>query len=400
MKKTISAIISIILIICSISMFAGCNGHTKESALEPLAVSLVMGVHKHFPKLVFTSENVHEPIYEACYSYGDISVFTVEGMPKPHADYELVAPDKSITETKRKQLARQNANSIISDCARAAATSEETDTLAALILSANALQASSASTKKMIVYDSGLCTIGLLDQVSQDVLSANPEIVTEKLKELNALPDLNGTSVEWIGLGAVSGEQNEIPSSYKHKLKTLWEAIITASGGTVEFDTTPIYGKEADGLPYVSTVYFAQDSIEINGSDMQEPIKIDETTAKFVADKAKFVDENEARKALSPIADILTENPDLKIIVAGTTASVGDGYELSYRRAKTCKDILVSLGANEDQIECMGLGSSKNRFHVDDLDSNGNLIEEHARQNRAIYIFAADSDIARSIKCA
>ncbi len=403
MKKTVSIIISIFLIVCSVTMFSGCTGPDDSSVFEPLALSIVMGVHKHFPKPVFTSENVQEPIYEACYSYGDISVFTVEGMPKPHCDYDITEPDKSITDTKRKQLARQNTNSIIYECSRAAATSEETDTLAALILAANSLQASSASDKEMLVYDSGLCTTGLLSQASNDVLSADPELVAEKLGNTHSLPDLSGVTVKWIGLGAVSGEQSEIPDSYKYKLKKLWTAIILASGGEVDFDTSPVYGEEAEGLPDVSTVSFVQDSLDIDFSDtaaVKEPVRFDESSIKFVADSAEFINPVVAREALMPIAEILADNPTFNIIVAGTTASVGDGYTLSFKRAQACKDILVSMGADGGNIECIGLGSSDNCFHVDDLDSNGELIEEYAKLNRAIYIFAADSDAARNIKSA
>lgn len=250
----------------------------------------------------------------------------------------------------------------------------------------------------MLVYDSGLCTTGLLSQASKDVLSVNPKDVVKKLAELNGLPDLDGITVKWVGLGSVSGEQNDIPGSYVHKLNVLWSEIIAASGGTAEFDSTPVRGEESEGLPDVSKVFFVQDSLNIETSDIQEPIKFDESTIKFIADSSRFIDENAARAALSPVADILIENPDFKIIIAGTTASVGDGYALSLKRSNACKDILVSIGADETQIECIGLGSSDNGFRVDDLDSNGNLIEEYAKLNRAIYIFAADSDAARSIK--
>lgn len=402
MKRIISVIVSLILIISCLLSLTGCDGSKNSVETEPLALSIVMGTHKHFPKLSFTSESIQNAIYNACYSYGDVSTFTVEGVPKPQGDYDIVKPDKSITETKRKQLARQNTNSIIYDCSLAAATTEEVDTLSAIMLSADALQASSASSKEMLIYDSGLCTTGLLSQTSHDVLSADTELIIEKLGDIHSLPDLEGVTVKWLGLGAVSGEQDEIPDSYKYKLEKLWTAIIVASGGKVEFDKTPVYGEEAEGLPDVSTVSFVKDSLNIDFSDVSEikegPIRFDESTIKFVADCAEFIDPESARGALTPIAKILIDNPTFNIIIAGTTASAGDGYALSFKRAQACKDILVSMGAGSAQIECIGLGSSDNCFHVDDLDSNGRLIEEYAKLNRAIYIFAADSDVAKTIK--
>lgn len=402
MKKVISIIISLVLVISGLSSLTGCSGLQDSVETEPLALSIVMGVHKHFPKLTFNSESIQKAIYNACYSYGDVSTFTVEGVPRPYGDYDITKPDKSITDSKRKQLARQNTNSIIYDCSLATATTEEVDTLSALRLSANALQASSATKKEMLVYDSGLCTTGLLSQVSNDVLSADSKLIVEKLSDIHSLPDLEGVTVKWLGLAAVSGEQAEIPDSYKYRLEKLWTAIIVASGGKVEFDRTPVCGEEVKDLPGVSTVSFVQDSLNIDFSDVAAvkdgPIKFDESTIKFVADCEEFTEPESARETLAPIAKILIDNPTFNIVVAGTTASVGDGYSLSFKRAQACKNVLVSMGANSDQVECIGLGSSDNCFHVDDLDGNGKLIEEYAKLNRAIYIFAADSDVAKTIK--
>lgn len=399
MKKTISIIATLILIFTCMFAFTGCTNHNSVS--NPLALAIVMGVHKNFPKLTFTSDNIQNDIYEVCYNYGDVSTVTVEGTPSQRGDFEITKPNKSITETKRRQLARQNTNSIIYDCSLAAATTEETDTLAALRLAANSLQSSPYSNKRLLVYDSGLCTCGLLNQTANNVLSADPIIVAEKLSATHSLPDLTGVTVKWVGLACVSGKQDEIPDSYKYKLKELWSEIIKSSGGTVEFDPMPVSGDEADGLPDVSTVSFVKDSLDIDFSSDNErtqPIKLGEDTIKFMPDSAKFVDEKSAREALMPIAEILKTNIDFNIIIAGTTASVGDGYKLSTERAEACRDALVSMGVNAKQIECIGLGCSDNCFHIDDIDSNGQLMEEYAKLNRAIYIFSSESDTAKQFK--
>lgn len=402
MKKTISIIISLVLTLTCLLTLSGCNNHGNETdnahlTDDPLALSIVMGIHSKFPKLTFTSDNIQNSLYNACYSYGKVSTVTVEGTPALRGNFEITKPDKSITDTKRKQLARQNMNSIIYDCSLAAATTEETDTLAAIQLSANSLQSSTCSEKQMLVYDSGLCTSGLLNQTSNDVLSADPVLVAEKLAAIHALPDLEGIKVKWVGLACVAGDQDEIPDSYKYKIEQLWSEIIKASGGTVEFDPMPISGDEADGLPNVSTVSFVKDSLDIDFSVsevMTSPIKFDEETIKFNPDSANFANSKAAYEALTPIAELLKNTPDFNIVIAGTTASAGDGYALSMKRAQACKDVLVSMGADEKQIKCIGLGSSENCFHVDDLDVNGRLIEEYAKLNRAIYVFSATSDIA------
>ena len=55
------------------------------------------------------------------------------------------------------------------------------------------------------------------------------------------------------------------------------------------------------------------------------------------------------------------------------------------------------MGVNESQIKTIGLGRKKCFLRINDLDASGKLIENLASQNRAVYIFDANSNDAKDI---
>ncbi len=398
MKRTISFIL--IIVLCIISL-AGCTG-TQDSA-DSLAVSLILGSHKNFPALSANDNVLAETIYDACFNYGSVSVIVADGAPNVRGSYKIVKPDKSITDGKRRSLAKQNTAAIVAECASAKAITPEVDLLAAVKTGANDLHSAKESRKLMCIYDNGICTAGLLNLLKGDVLKSDHGAVIDQLKALHALPDLSGVKVLWIGLGCTAGEQCKVPDSYQYALKTLWKAIIEASGGSIEFDTTPVQGQEGGGLPHVSAVPFIEDSLNIEFTSpeaLDNPVAFDEKTIKFIGDRADFVDKAAAMEVLKPIASILMSHPETEIIIAGTTASTGDAgdcIDLSLRRANACRDILVEFGVSEHQIRCIGLGRAENFLRVNDINPDGTLNDKLASLNRAIYIFSTDSDAADRI---
>lgn len=403
MKKII-ALIMTIACLSSVLALTGCSNAAHNTKQEPLSLSIVIGAHKYFPQMAIGGTKLANKIYEACITYGNISSVIVDGNPITRSNYTVVKSNKDLTKSKEETIAKQNTNTILSECASAKATSPEVDTLEAIKVSANLLNGTDSNNKLMYVYDNGLCTTGMISQLTGDFMSSDHTMLVDKLESLHALPDLTGITVEWTGLGCTTGEQANIPDSYKYKLKSMWTTIIEASGGRVVFDTTPISGEEIADLPNVTPVPFAKDSL--NAEDytskevLNEPVVFNESTIKFVGDRAEFIDRDAAMKALIPIAELLKENGDLHIIIAGTTASAGsieDCLTLSKRRAEACKKVLIDYGANESQIECIGLGRAENCFHVDDLNADGTLNEKMAKLNRAIYIFSSDSETAKSI---
>lgn len=395
-RKNFVLSITLVLIVLMTAL-TGCG---SNSTTTPTAVSLVLGNHEYFPKINLRAESVYQKIYDAAYSYGDCSIVVVDGNPYVAASYNITKPEANIDNAKRRQIAKQNSEQIIVDGSNAYAKTSEIDTLSAIIASSALLKSSSAEVKEMLVYDSGFSTTGLLDFSGENLIAIEPAMIVERLSELHALPDLNDIRIIWTGLGEVCDEQDELSSTYKYNLKNIWREIIVAAGGDVEFIDVPLSATpKSEVLPSCKTIPIIQDTLELSGN-IAKPIKFGEDTIRFLGDQAVYVNADDAKKALEPIAAFLKENKSKHILIVGTTASAGKEascLKLSLDRAKACKNTLVEMGVSNEQIETQGLGRTSCFLRVNDLDANGRLIENLASQNRAVYIFDANSNEAKDI---
>lgn len=395
MKKFRSILLTLIILYVMSLLMTGCQEVPSNG------VCLVLGNHRYFPKVNLQAEAVYNKIYSAAYSYGDCSIVVSDGQPFVSSSFNISKPDANIDNAKRKQIAKQNTEKIILSATRAVAKTPEIDTLKAISQGGKMLNGSSADSKELLVFDSGLSTTGLLNFASENLIEVEPSLIVDRLNELKAIPDLKGVHIIWTGCGEVSGEQHQLTESYKYKLKNIWEAILLSSGATVEFIDVPLSYNEAENeLPHCSTITVVQDSLELSG-DIAKPIKFGEDTIKFLGDQAVYVNAADAKKALEPIATFLKENATKRILIVGTTASAGKDsscLSLSFNRANACKKTLVEMGVKENQIETLGLGRKECFLRVNDLDSNGRLMEALASQNRAVFIFDTDCSEANRVK--
>lgn len=412
MKKMISVVV-LVMIMALGCTFTGCGPENLVAAVqgsneEDLAqnVSLVLGVHKYFPVINLNTESVYEQIYEACYTYGNLSAVVVDGEPYVACNYSIQQPDKKIDNAKRKQIAAQNASQIMNGLSAVCAKTPEIDTLSSITLSADSLNSVSGETKKtMLIFDSGLSTASLLNFSTQNWFEEPVESIVTQLKELHALPDLTDIEVVWYGLGKTCGEQANLTSRYTYNLQAIWEAILKEAGASkVTFDKSPISAEEYTvELPECSTVPVVADTLEPapTGSaaetELAEILKWDgNSSVTFNSDEATFKDKDAAITELKPVAEYLIANQEEKIYIFGMTATTPGGslgIELSKERADTCKNTLIELGANESQITTVGLGHLDNALRVKDIDEAGNQIEEQAQKNRAVVVIKADSEM-------
>lgn len=396
-KKFISISLCILLILSVALMFAGCE------EVDTTATAFVFGAHSNFPKLV-VSDALKAAIYDSCYSYSNVFVIVSDGEPYMSKKYTPSKLEKNVSKNTRERVTKENLNEIISGLAKCKAKTAENDTLKAIQLAADCLTNTNSKIKNLIIYDSGLCTTGLLNQTKNDYLSASTQSITDNLKDVHALPQLNNINVNWTGIGSVAGEQGELPDSYKYKLEEMWRSILIAGGAkedSIKIDHTKISADEASDLPKVTAVDFPDDgfdNIDFN-EEKDKVIRLDETSVEFIKDSDVFVNPEKARDVLKPLADALAENSDYKVLLAGSTASVGDDVALSLKRAKACRDMLISISPNiSGQLECVGLGSKNHSYRTPDTDSNGSLIQEAAQKNRVVFVVNADSKIAKEFK--
>lgn len=132
------------------------------------------------------------------------------------------------------------------------------------------------------------------------------------------------------------------------------------------------------------------------------PFELNSTQVMFVADKAVFVSEADAKAALAPVAEIILAHPDHPILIAGTTATSGEQascVKLSNRRAEAVKSLLVdAFGVPEPQLRTIGLGYEADPFvRGKDRDANGKFVESEGAKNRRVIIMDAEDPVARQL---
>lgn len=414
LKKTKKIVVS--LIICAFVMsgiLTGCssgimgiNIEAKEESMSPQSISLVVSGHKYFPKLSL-SDKLYSRIYNGCYTYGDVSAVVVDGDPFLAFNYTIKAPDVNVDSAKKKQIATGNTDQIMSDLSNLAGKTPEADLLSAIQLSADMLYSTDSTTEKtMVIYDSGLSTTGILNFAEQNLIETPAESIVAQLKEIHEIPDLTDVHVLWLGCGEVCGEQQKLSEDYKNKLETIWKEILIEGGASnVVFQPSESSGEEPDKeLPDCSTVPVIEKPIVITGKTMPEITKWDgESSVRFKGDLAEFVDVAAAKEDLRPAAEYLAANPKESVYIFGMTATItggGSGIELAEARANACKDVLKEYGVNDKQITVVGLGQIDNPLRVDDVDENGNQIEELAQKNRAVVMVKAQNPLVSTLlKC-
>lgn len=419
MKKVISAIL-VLLIAAMLSTFlTGCgNGNRVKAANnskeEPMAVCFVVNKHANAPEISAT--RFYDYVYNCSYNYGSVAAVTVEGVPRMICDYKVNPPEKHVDTTKRRQIAADHAQTILAQIAAAEASTPEADMLSALSMSSYILGSKTEAVKLLCIDDSFLSTAGLLNFATSNLLEQNPDSIVEQLNARFAIPDLSGIDVLILGLGQTCGSQTALGPIYEHKLEAIWTEIFKASDcASLSIDRTPLGSDEPKSEFPVSTITVVAESLtlpakiraEETGADVEirmsdtlipEVVRFDETAIQFAGDSDAFVDSEFAFQTIVPIAQILRDNPDVKVVLAGMTASVGgDGIELSLKRAEAVKALLTSAGASEAQIRCVGLGRADNCLRVNDLDPDGNLIESMAKLNRSVFLFAEGSDTANKL---
>lgn len=398
MKKTILLVLCLTL--CLTLCACAQEGDTPSDGEQ--AISFVLGATEVFPKINYAV--CYDRIYSSMFSFSEVSAFVADGNVQLALHSSARRPDH-LNAAKHQQLANQYTQEVMSCLSSLSADDPETDVLSAIQMAAATLHGSDSEQKTLYIISSGLSTAGMLDFSSSSLLDADPAWITEELSKASSVPDLSEIDVIWQGLGQTAGHQQPLDSNARAKLTDIWTAILEAGHpACLTIDPTPLADiTPADGLPACSDVSYVTATLSAPKPDREEVmtadtvLRVDESSVAFLPDQAELADPEAASEVLQAIAQTLRET-EVPIVLAGSTASVGgDGIALSEARAEAIKEVLVSFGVPQEQITCVGLGRSPWSLRANDLDENGTLIEEQARLNRAVFVFAADSDAAREL---
>lgn len=406
MKKTISIIIMLACVIALVSTLAGCTVDVAKAPAEKAAVCYVIANTANSKGLNFNSPLVQDTVYSTVRNYGFIAVVNADGNPEivHAASYDLDDKYKSASKEKLDMDARSKATNIVLSMQSIVADDPEIDYLESLRLAVRTLSSLSGyDSKRIVLIGTGLSTAGVMN-FSNNLISAEPETVVNLLKEKSEIPDFTGITVYSQQLGDVAAPQQELTSVQRIKLEKIYGGIVETGGGSFIYNdiianpvdetkqypsVTPV-NLPADTPISFEEVIFEEDNI------FEEPVFLTEEKIGFVADKAVFLNPDEANEILQPVVEYLVKHPSVSIVLAGTTAGDKDSdftLSLSRQRAETVKNVLVELGVSADKIIAIGLGSEKDPWHVYNAGYDGAA----ASGNRKVVLLDSSSERAVAI---
>lgn len=383
MKKMIALALAAVLLL---GILPGCNA--EESVLTHIAV--VGAAHSNSMGLPLTGDTTTALVEQLCRSGGQLTLVTTEGVPRVVNTVSVERPDTSLTAKRQQTIINGNGQKILAWIEKhAVASTPELDVLGALQKGARAL-AGQDGKRYLILCSTLLSTAGPMD-FRNDLLNADPAEIVDALDANSEIPDLKGVDVIVIGAGDVCIQ--ELSSKDKQKLHDIWQNLLERTGAASVTFASELPGEAVSGLPYISIVGTGTADEE----KLPEPVILDPQSVSFVANQAVFLDAAAAKRALEPIAELLLEHPDFKILLVGCTASGTEFTKvLSQQRADACMALLTDeYQVPAHQIVALGMGF-ENPWHVEDRDPDGNF-NENAALNRKTVIMNYNSQEAEQI---
>lgn len=404
MKKIIALVLALILVGAT---FTGCSG--KVSNEETSNTVYIVGRHANAQPPAINISTIESSVQSAIENNTLLSVIELDGSPTVEKDNRFTFNlKKNVSSTIKKKYVSKMTNKVIECFDNLTPKVAEVDILKAIEIAANELNSSDANTdyaKHIVVYSTGVQTTGLIDMTKFNILSSK-ETVDEAIEQLSAkqaLPNLEGITIDWYNLNQVAGEQKELTAEMKANNEYLWGTLIAKVGGKVDFKSDN--ATAADKTNYdigVSVVPVTEDSLNIEEYNKDSSVVFTTDEIAFKSDSVEFVDEEQASQAVTKIINYMLYNKDYNLLLAASTATVPPQNKcesFSKKRAEAVKSLIISRSNNHidsSRITTIGMGY-ENPYHVSDTSKNGSLIEEKAKQNRAVYAMNKDSIEAKQL---
>lgn len=397
MKKIITLVLALVLVGAT---FTGCSGKTSNE--EASNTVYIVGRHANAQPPAINNSTIESSVQSAIDNNTLLSVIELDGSPTVEKDNRFTFTlKKNVSSTIKKKYVSKMTNKVIECFDNLAPKVAEVDILKAIELATNELNSSYANTdaKRIVIYSTGLQTTGLIDMTKFNILSSKETVdeVVDQLSAKQVLPNLDGITIDWYNLNQVSGEQKELTAGMKANNEYLWGTLIAKAGGKVDFKSDNATADNRKNYDVgVSVVPVTEDSLNVEEYNKDSSVVFTTDEIAFKSDSVEFVDEEQASQAVTKIINYMIYNKDYNLLLAASTATVPPQNKcesFSKKRAEAVKSLIVSRSDNQidsSRITTIGMGY-ENPYHVSDTSKNGSLIEEKAKQNRAVYAMNIDS---------
>ena len=407
MKKWISMIIVCVLNFAMITGLTGCAPSDNETGTEKAAVCYVLANTACSQGLNLQSPLVQDTVYDTIRNYGFISLVNADGIPDVvfASSFDIEDKYKNASTERLDMDALAKTTNLIAGMQSVIADDPEVDYMAALNLAVRTLSSLEGyDSKTIVVIGTGLSTSGVLN-FQNNLISADPSMIVELLKEKDEIPNFTGIRVYFQQLGDVAAPQQTLNSTQRNTLQRIYGGIVEAGSGTFAYNdiiANPV--NEGISYPAVTPVKLPADTpISFNPEVLDskdtenvltDPVFLTEEQVTFIGDKAEYLYPEDAQSVLKPIADFLKGN-DVTILLCGTTAGDTNStytMELSQARAEAVKQTLVDLGVDPSRIVAVGLGSA-DPWHVYGIPTS----DKAASCNRKVVLLDASSQTGMEI---
>ena len=391
----------------NIACFQGCGSKNEISAevQEKPAIAYMIARTANSRPMDFSMPLIQESMEKCAENFGYTFVVRVDGEPEVVAaeDLDMEEQFKTASRERLKRDARIRSDEMMEVLGSVTAVYPEVDFLEGLRCSAQSLRSldESYTSRSIVWYGTGVGTTGYMD-FTNNLLSAEPQMVVEMLKEKDALPDLTGITVYAVGMAQVEAPQKKLPPRQVKNLENIWKSVVEASGGELVINEyIAVSGKinNEGNLPSVSVVNIPEETPVVfdleDDEKMEEPVVLGESQVEFVGDSSEYLYPEVAEESIRPIAEYLLKNDSVPLLLVGACA--GDitndkTLKLSHDRAAAVRKTLVQNGVDESRICILGMGSD-DPWHVSDAGYDGPV----ASSNRKVVLLDARTELAAEL---
>ena len=393
MKKFIALLLSALTIsLC----FVGCGGNDSDPSNISGPANIAVGIQSTRNCASIDVDSALEAeLEDALLENGtSVDLYEIDGDPY-RVSQETIQSDykNGLSKTNRQSQCSNLINQIRKIITEAVPVTQEVDLLSGITKLTNAVTSMSygnSNANHIFIVTNLLSTKGIINfaEGSGSIYVDLEDYADFVVKEM---PDMTGITVAFFITDA-DDEQQKLQNSDKENLKTFYEKIVSAAGGSVKFVEQTSSSGEVDksSWPKVSTVDIRNSTYSGGIID----ITLEESVL-FKSDSTEWIDEQAVAHTLRSVGDAIN-NSDDKVVVAGSTATTSSSelqhVEFSLERANKVKDMLVSLGAEEDKLVAIGIGKSFERYRVPDTGEYAT--DENRAKNRAVYVISATTEKA------